>query len=345
MVRRPLVTAAPLASALALLLGLVALAAPGCAAGRAIRGDDGGAKGSSPARAQKTRIVILSTMLADTGIGEWGFSALVEVDGSRILFDTGYEPDTVIRNARALSIDLSGVEAVILSHHHDDHTGGLVHLREELAQKNPKALATAHVGKGIFASRRNDKSGDRESNPMLATKARYEALGGAFVEHDAPVELAPGVWLTGPVPRRFPERNWSGRGKIATDRGLVEDDLPEDQSLVIDTDKGLVVLSGCGHAGIINTLELARERIRAARVHAAIGGFHLFSADDATLDWTAGELRRMGLMNLVGAHCTGIEAVYRLRARIGLARETCVVGAVGASFDLSGGIHPGDIAK
>src|SRR5262245_62066468 len=204
----------------ALLLGLVVLVTPGCAAERALRGDDGGAKGAASTRVHKAEIVILSTMLADTGIGEWGFSALVEIDGSRILFDTGYEPDTVLRNARALSIDLSGVEAVILSHHHDDHTGGLVHLREELAQKNPKALSRAHTGKGIFASRRNDKSGDRESNPMIATKARYEALGGAFIEHDAPVELAPGVWLTGPVPRRYPERNWSGRGKIVTDRGL-----------------------------------------------------------------------------------------------------------------------------
>jgi 7,8-dihydropterin-6-yl-methyl-4-(beta-D-ribofuranosyl)aminobenzene 5'-phosphate synthase len=233
---------------------------------------------------------------------------------------------------------------VILSHNHDDHTGGLMRLREELALQHPKALSKAHVGKGIFAQRR-DERGDREVNTMIVTKARYEATGGVFIEHDAPVELSPGVWLTGPVPRTHPERNWSGKGKIVTDRGLVDDDIPEDQSLVIDTDRGLVVLSGCGHAGIINTLDFARAKIRGARVYAAIGGFHLFPADDATLDWTARELGRMDLASLVGAHCTGIEAVYRLRARLGLARETCVVGAVGASFDLARGIDPGALAR
>ena len=326
------------------LLAVVALASLGGGAACARHERGAGAIDASPGPVRKAEIVILSTMLADSGIGEWGFAALVEVEGKRILFDTGFEPDTVLKNARALSLDLSDVEIVILSHNHDDHTGGLISLREELAKKNPKALSTAHVGKGIFAHRRGAQ-GDQETNPMIATKGRYEAAGGAFVEHDAPVELAPGVWLTGPVPRPHPERNWSGKGKILTDGGLVEDTIPEDQSLVLDTDKGLVVISGCGHAGIINTLEFARAKIRSARVYAAIGGFHLFPASDATLDWTAGELRRIELMNFVGAHCTGIEAVYQLRAKVGLARETCVVGAVGATFNLMQGINPGVLAK
>jgi 7,8-dihydropterin-6-yl-methyl-4-(beta-D-ribofuranosyl)aminobenzene 5'-phosphate synthase len=326
------------------LLVLVTLASLRCSAAPAPRAGDAGARGASAAPVRKAGIVILSTMLADAGIGELGFSALVEVEGTRILFDTGYYPDTVLKNARALSLDLSDVETVILSHNHDDHTGGLLSLREELSKKNPKALSRAHVGKGIFARRRGEK-GDQETNPMIPIKGRYEASGGAFVEHEAPVELAPGVWLTGPVPRRHPERNWSGKGKIVTDGGLVEDTIPEDQSLVLDTDKGLVVISGCGHAGIINTLEFARARIRSTRVYAAIGGFHLFAATDATLDWTAGELRRMELASFVGAHCTGIEAVYQLRAKVGLARETCVVGAVGATFDLKRGIDPGVLAK
>jgi 7,8-dihydropterin-6-yl-methyl-4-(beta-D-ribofuranosyl)aminobenzene 5'-phosphate synthase len=301
--------------------------------------------GRSTRRARNVDVVLLSTMLAETGIGEWGFAALVEIDGRRFLFDTGHEPDTVLRNARALSIDLSDVDAVILSHNHGDHTGGLVRLRSELSASNPKALGRAHVGKGIFASRRGGRGGDRETNPMIEARRTYEASGGSFVEHDAPVELAPGVWLTGPVPRKHPERNWGGKGKIVTPGGLVEDTLPEDQSLVVDTDKGLVVISGCGHAGIVNTLDYARERIRAAPIHAAIGGFHLFTADDSALSWTARQLKRMKIANFVGAHCTGIEAVFRLRAEAGLTRETCVVGAVGASFDLEHGISPGKLAR
>ena len=86
------------------------------------------------------------------------------------------------------------------------------------------------------------------------------------------VALGPGVWLTGPVPRVFPERNWSGTGRVRAPAGPIEDNLPEDQSLVLDTGRGLVVLSGCGHAGIINTLTYARKTVRQAPVYAALGG-------------------------------------------------------------------------
>jgi 7,8-dihydropterin-6-yl-methyl-4-(beta-D-ribofuranosyl)aminobenzene 5'-phosphate synthase len=116
-------------------------------------------------------------------------------------------------------------------------------------------------------------------------------------------------------------------------------------SLVIDSDQGLVVISGCGHAGIINTLEYARTKVRACPVNAALGGFHLFEADARALDWTAGKLRAMGIDKLLGAHCTGIEAVFRLRQRLELSRSTCAVGAVGARFSLKSGIDPGAIAR
>jgi len=180
---------------------------------------------------------------------------------------------------------------------------------------------------------------------MPATKAAYESAGGSFVELDGPRELFPGVWITGPVPRVHPERNWSGRGQIQTDRGPAEDNLPEDQALVFDTDKGLVVLFGCGHAGVVNTLLHARHVVRDAPIHAVLGGLHLFEKDDAALDWTAERMRELSVANLMGAHCTGFEAVYHLRARLGLDRRHCVVGAVGASFTLDGGIDPGDLAR
>jgi metal-dependent hydrolase (beta-lactamase superfamily II) len=162
---------------------------------------------------QSLRITVLSTMLADRGIGEWGFAALVEADGRRILFDTGARRNTVLTNA-----------------------------------KEPRA---------------------------------------------------PGVWLTGPVPRIHDERNWSGRRTIERDGRWVEDDLPGDMSLVFDTDRGLVVLAGCGHAGLVNTIAHARASIRGAPIHAAIGGFHLLDADDAKLAWTAEQLDAAGLARFV----------------------------------------------
>jgi 7,8-dihydropterin-6-yl-methyl-4-(beta-D-ribofuranosyl)aminobenzene 5'-phosphate synthase len=266
----------------------------------------------------------------------------VEVDGHRILFDTGDHPDTVLKNARELGVDLINVQEVILSHYHQDHTGGLLYLRREFAKDNPSALSRVHVGRGIFWNRPKQSG---EGNNMVAAKPAFEATGGVFIEHNGPVELYPGVWLTGPVPRVYPERNWGGAGVVKTPDGLKEDNIPEDMSLVFDTDKGLVVLSGCGHSGIINTLEYARNRIRQAPIYAAIGGFHLYGLDDSKLDWTAAKLRDFGLKQLLGGHCTGIEAVYRLRQQVGLTRQTCVVSAVGSSFSLDKGIDPLALAR
>ncbi len=296
-----------------------------------------GVVAAEPARAVK--VTVLSTMLAGNrggGIGEWGFAALLEVDGQRLLIDTGERPETVVKNASELGIDLSGVSDLVLTHNHSDHTSGLLSLRRELSKKNPRALSRVHVAKGIFFSRPG--AGGTEGNGLLPIRAAYEASGGVFIEHEGPAQLLPSVWFTGPVPRRHPERNWSVTGQVLTPSGLVEDTVPEDASLVIDTPQGLVLISGCGHAGIINTIEHARTIVRAAPVVAAVGGFHLFAATDATIEWTAGKLREFGLQHLLGAHCTGIEAVYRLRDLVGLTRKTAVVGAVGSSFTLGKGI-------
>ena len=105
------------------------------------------------------------------------------------------------------------------------------------------------------------------------------------------------------------------------------------------------MISGCGHAGMVNTLEYARMKVRTAPILAAVGGFHLLAATDASLDWTAAKLREAGLRYLMGAHCTGIEAVYRIRLLLGLPREAAVVGAVGSSFTSGKGIDALALAR
>ena len=291
------------------------------------------------------KITILSTMLADgDGLGEWGFAALVEADGHRILFDTGAHTDVVLKNAQSLKIDLTAVPDVVLSHSHEDHTGGFPPLRKSVASKTPGGLGRTYVGQGIFAQRADAPNAPLH-NRMLAVKSEYEATGGVVVICEKPTQLFPGVWLTGPVPRKFQERNWSGTGEISTATGRVEDNIPEDMALIIDTADGLVVLTGCGHAGIINIVDYARTFVRPARVHALIGGVHLFNASDETLAWTAEKLRGFGIDHFLGAHCTGIETVYRLRRDLALDRAHAVVGAVGSGFELGRGIAPGTIAK
>src|SRR5262244_1230905 len=228
------------------------------------------ARPSERAQVRKLKVTVLSTMLVgdQQGLGEWGFAGLVEGDGHRVLVDTGAHPDTVLQNARELNIDLSNVQEVVLTHNHADHTTGLLSLRRELMKKNPAAISVVHVAKGIFYSR---PSPDGEGNKMIAIRAQYEETGGKLIEHEGAVELFPGAWLTGPVPRKFPERNWSGKGKVQTPQGLVEDTIPEDQSLVLYTPRGVVVVTGCGHAGIVNILTYASQQFPGQPVDAIVG--------------------------------------------------------------------------
>jgi len=308
------------------------------------------------------------------GIGEWGYSALIEADGATILFDTGARPETVLSNAAELGIDLSQVTDVILSHHHADHTGGLLHLRQELSEKNPNALARLHVGKGIFLhrvpsnvalDRKSELSADMESlglgfrsdgggsaaitNDLSADmknlRMAYRASGGKITIHDAAAEIFPGIWLTGPIPRIHPENNWNPTGQLILEGRTLPDNIPEDQALVIETTEGLVVISGCGHAGIINTIDYAKATTQTARVHSVIGGFHLVNATDRDVAWTGNKFREAAVQHVLGAHCTGIDPLMGLRQAAGLDRTHAVVGAVGSTFELGKGIRPGVVAR
>ena len=143
---------------------------------------------SSDALVTKLKVTVLSTMLAGNpgaGIGEWGFAALVEADGRRLLVDTGARPETVLRNAAELGIDLSKVTDVVITHNHRDHTGGLIVLRRELAKQDPRALSRAHVASKIFLSRLSPDG--KEENGLLPIKAAYEDLGGVFTDHPGPL--------------------------------------------------------------------------------------------------------------------------------------------------------------
>lgn len=291
-------------------------------------------------------VTVLSTNLANgAAIGEWGLSALVEVDGNCILFDAGRYPDTVIRNAEVLNVDLSCVTDVVLSHFHFDHTTGLLPLIENLRVKNPQAIQRVHVAQGFFSSRHR-ASGDNnaEVNQMIALRGTIEAQGVEFLEHPEATEIFPAVWVSGPVERRHPEQNYSSALKVDFDGDWVRDFVPESQALVIRTDEGPIVLLGCGHSGVVNALDHIQDTIHDEPIVALMGGLHLFAADDETLDWTAAKLLEIGVKNLMAGHCTGIEPMMRLRAGLNLDRKTAVVGAVGSRFVFGEGIHPTVIA-
>ncbi len=297
--------------------------------------------------AQEVTVTILSSNLANGAtIGEWGFSALVEVDGRCVLFDAGWHVDTVLRNIEVLDIDLSCVTDVVLSHFHDDHTTGLIPVIEHTRSKNPDAMQRVHVAKGIFLPRRRPaRSGYVESNNMRARRDALEAIGVVFIEHSGPAEILPGVWVTGPVTRTHPEQNYSTAAQMRVAGKWVTDYVPESQGLAVVTANGPIVLLGCGHSGSVNMLEQVQSSIQNKSIHALMGGMHLFAADDQTLGWTADRLRVIGVEHLMAGHCTGVEPMFRLRAGLNLTRQTAVIGAVGSRFVYGEGIHPTAIAQ
>ena len=308
-----------------------------------------------PAQAETTKadITILSTMVANyLGEGEWGFAALIETPDKSILFDTGFKAETVLNNARHLEVDLSSTEIVVLTHFHTDHTGGLLTLREAYKTKNPKALSTVYVAKGFFDQRfdANHQPAYSLPNPGFTRsfktpeefKAAAEALGIRFVIVDAPTKLAPGVVLTGPITRTHPERNVSPGFFLKAGDEYVADTVPESQMVGIDTDQGWLLVSGCGHAGLVNASEQLL-RIKKQPIIMGVGGFHLFRASDETVSWTAGKLKEFGCQKFVGAHCTGARATYHIRDHLGLPDSSVSIGAVGTRIDTDLVIHPASI--
>ena len=149
------------------------------------------------------------------------------------------------------------------------------------------------------------------------------------------------------MPRVHDEKNYpvAPQMVVVFEGESVPDTIPESQSLVVLADGGPIFVSGCGHAGLINTLDYGRDAISADAPQAAIGGFHLFSATDEILSWTADRLSEARLGHFVGSHCTGFETVVRIRELAGMRREQAVIGAVGTRFETASGIVTGAINR
>lgn len=238
-------------------------------------------------------------------LGEHGFAALVEGGRESLLFDTG-QGETLLHNALRMNRDLHGVAKVALSHGHYDHTGGLLPLLRTCGGKE----VFAHPG--VFARRYRVKdTGESTSIGIPYDEAYLRGMGGRFSFAEGFREIAPGIFLTGEVPRHSPYEK-GDTGLCCDDVGCAADPLIDDQSLVIRTGKGLVLVLGCCHAGVINTIEHARRETKVAEVHAVIGGTHLCFCSPQQLDETIRALRSYNIRRICAGHCTGFAAAARL---------------------------------
>ena len=267
---------------------------------------------------QKVRIYILVEDHARRRgfLGQHGFSALVEVGRGpkalRVLVDTGQDGSVVLSNARRLGLDLSNVDAVLITHGHYDHTGGLLTVLDHIGRRG--LLIVAHPDAFVPKFALRDKL-IPASEPGLTTSALEEK--GAFpILSRGPVRLSEDVVATGEVRRQTDFERVEGFLKLGPE-GLEEDQLLDDQALVIRTDRGLVVITGCAHSGVVNTVLHAREIMGEERILAVVGGFHLEGASEERLDRTVQELLRLEPEYLFACHCTGLKAYCRFAEAFG----------------------------
>lgn len=253
-------------------------------------------------------------------LAEHGLSYFIESNGARILFDTG-QGMALGHNAKQLGISLEQADAIVLSHGHMDHSGGLA---EAMAAAG-RARVYVHPTATRARYARRDKPPRRGIGmPERCVHAlQEEAERVRWTE--APTEVIPGIWVTGEVPRRTAFEESTGEFYEDPDC-LGPDATPDDQALVIDTASGPIVLLGCAHAGVVNTLAYVGHLSGQSRIRAVAGGFHLMRAERERIDDTCDFLEQFGVEKIAVGHCTGWRAISQLHRSLGEQVVPCCSG-------------------
>jgi 7,8-dihydropterin-6-yl-methyl-4-(beta-D-ribofuranosyl)aminobenzene 5'-phosphate synthase len=253
-------------------------------------------------------------------LGEHGFAALVEpADGPPFLFDTG-QGQTLLHNAARMNKDLGRIRGVVISHGHYDHAGGLLPLLE---QHGPRPVF-GHPG--MFRQRHRVKdTGECSPIGIPWDRPTLEAAGAHFDLSAEFREIAPGIILTGEIPR-VTDFETGDQGLYFDCTGQEPDRTPDDQSLVLETARGLVVLLGCCHSGLVNTLEHIAGQTGQRTIYAVIGGTHLGFCSRDQMEKTVAVIKKTGLCKLAAGHCTGFAAKARISREFPKEFQDAMVG-------------------
>jgi len=249
----------------------------------------------------KIRLTTLSENTASIPplLGEQGISVLISTGECNVLLDTG-QSISVSQNVDALDIDLAAIDKIVLSHGHFDHTGGL---RPLLLKMKRKVDIIAHPD--VWAP----KYAIQQDHPpkyigIPYQQAELESLGANFIINRNPVKLTGNMTTTGEVPMVTGFETIDSHLYVKTGEGFQPDDLLDDRSIIISSPQGLVIVLGCAHRGMINTIYYAQKLTGISRVHLVLGGSHLIGASEERIWQTIAALKELGVARLGLCHCT-----------------------------------------
>jgi 7,8-dihydropterin-6-yl-methyl-4-(beta-D-ribofuranosyl)aminobenzene 5'-phosphate synthase len=285
-------------------------------------------------------------------LAEHGFAALIDLKdaGIRILWDAGITTIVLMENVKRIEVDLSTVDKIALSHGHGDHTAAMTQVIRAVSERpssreweadapmdeilawvqGRRVPLVAHPA--AFRERWHiDKDGKKHGPGTPAPRAEWEAAGAEVILSEGPYRLGPGCWTTGAVPRHSFEKAGISGGRFYRDGGTFERDrVEDDQAIVIHVeDKGLVIVAGCAHSGIVNTVNCAREISGVEKVWAVLGGFHLAPASEEEIERTIDEIEKFAPTMIVPTHCSGFKAISRFAERM---PDAFVQGVVGTTY-------------
>jgi 7,8-dihydropterin-6-yl-methyl-4-(beta-D-ribofuranosyl)aminobenzene 5'-phosphate synthase len=264
--------------------------------------------------AMKITTLSENTASAPDLLAEWGLSILIEIDSLTILLDAGLSSSAAY-NAGILGIDLKKVDRIVLSHGHYDHTGGLQNVLR-LMRKKIEIIAHPDIWGEKYSRQRNENTyhyiGIPFQRPVL------ESLGASFTLSRSPVRITDDVLTTGEVPEITEyEQIEPNRFFIKEDGEFKPDTLSDDLALIINTKPGLVVILGCGHRGLVNTLRHAQKLTRRQEIRMVIGGCHLIGTSTERVRLTLATLHEMDVQKIGVSHCTGLPAAAIMAHELG----------------------------
>ena len=234
-------------------------------------------------------------ILAEHGLAFW-----IEIGRRHVLFDTG-QGMALCHNAERLGVPLASADAIVLSHGHFDHTGGLADALGQAAE----AKVYAHPAAFDAKYARNDDGTARDIRMPLKDAVAVREVAAELVETCGPAEVVKGLFVTGEAPRET-EFEDTGGPFFLDEKCREPDPLIDDQAMFFETSEGIVVLLGCAHAGVVNTLRYVQRLTDGKPIHTVAGGMHLAGASDERIERTVDAFRELGIQFMGPAHCTGM---------------------------------------